>query len=609
MKTYDLTNPQDSIWKMEEYYNGTNINNICGTLTIKKDVDLDVLNNAVNIFIENNKSFGLNFKVENGKPVQFFTETESLDYERIYLKDNSALKDYANKTASEVFDIYGKRLYKFVLFKLENGYGGFIVLTHHIISDAGTFGLIGTEIAENYRRLTASEEIEKKDYSYEDYINTEKEYMESPKFKKDEEYWNTLYADVPEVASIPSMNSKTNLDFKGTAKRKSYLIGNRLCLKIAKFCEKYKVSNYNFFMAIYAIYLGKVSDLSDFVIGTPILNRANFKEKHTTGMFINTAPLRIKLDNETSFSSFVKQIAKDSLSMLRYQRYSYDMLLENLRKKYSSLPNLYDVMISYQITKAHDKNIDLPYEVEWFGATTISNGMYIHLHDNNDEENLNIAYDYQIQKYDEEDIENMHKRILHIIKQVLENEEILEKNIEIVTPEEKSKILGEFNDTFLEYDKNKTIIDYFEEQVEKTPDNIALVFEDKKLTYKELNEKANMVAKELISNNVQYKDVVAVFLPRSIELIISIWGILKCGATYMPIYVGYPIDRINYMIKNSNAKITLTNSEFKDKLENTSNIIINSFNNIDPINHLKHVSSSPNDIAYIIYTSGSTRQT
>ena len=86
-------------------------------------------------------------------------------------------------------------------------------------------------------------------------------------------------------------------------------------------------------MAIYAIYLGKICDLNDFVIGTPILNRANFKEKHTAGMFINTAPLRIKLNSENSFVDFVKQISSSSLSMLRYQKYPYQMLLENLRKK------------------------------------------------------------------------------------------------------------------------------------------------------------------------------------------------------------------------------------------------------------------------------------
>lgn len=266
MNYYDLTNPQKSIWLMEEYYKDTNINNICGSLTIKEDVNLDILNKAINIFLQNNKSFGLNFEIKNGKAMQFFTEIEEQNFDKISLKDYTAVQEFAKETSEYIFNIHDKSLYKFILYKLENGYGGFIVLTHHIISDAATFGLIGTEISENYRKLVKHEEIEKKEYSYEDYIQSEKEYMTSQRFTKDEEYWTTLYKDIPEVASIPSISSKKNINLTGKAKRKSYLIGKTLSNKISNFCKANKVSNFNFFMAIYGIYLSRVSGLRDFVI-------------------------------------------------------------------------------------------------------------------------------------------------------------------------------------------------------------------------------------------------------------------------------------------------------------------------------------------------------
>jgi len=180
--------------------------------------------------------------------------------------------------------------------------------------------------------------------------------------------------------------------------------------------------------------------------------------------------------------------------MLRYQKYPYEMLLQNLRKLGNNLSSLYDVMLSYQVTKAHDNNIDIPYEVEWLGTSTISDGMYIHLHDNNDNKTLNIAYDYQLQKYDEAYIENMHERILYIIEQVLDNVNLKLKDIDILTQEEKNKILYEFNDTKTLYPKDKTIIQLFEEQVKKTPDCTAVCFDGKGLTYRELNDKANSLA-------------------------------------------------------------------------------------------------------------------
>lgn len=606
MNYYDLTNPQKSIWSMEEYYKGTNINNIGGTLTIKQDVDIDVLNKALNIFIKNNKSFGLNFKQDGEKIVQYFTQSEYVEHEVIKLKDYKSLYDFSHNFTQHVFDINDKKLYIFKLFKLDNGYGGVIGLLHHIISDAATFGIMAKEIVEIYKSLLENTEIEDKTFSYLDYIESEKKYMSSSKLKKDEEYWNNLYSSIPEVASIPSISSKSCTHITGLSKRKEYLLTSDLLDKITSFCKKNKVSNFNFFMAIYSIYLSRVSGLRDFVIGTPILNRTNFEEKHTTGMFINTAALRINISDNLDFLTFIKQIATSSLSMLRYQKYPYNMLLQNLRKKEGTIPTLYDVMLSYQITKSLDKTVGIPYEVEWQPASTISSGIYIHLHDNNDTGTLSIAYDYQVEKYDQKDIENMHNRVLYMIDQVLLNENCLEQDIEITTEEEKDIIFTQFNNTKLDYSQDKTIIDLFENQVNKTPNDIALIFEDTSLTYKELNEKANFVAQKLIDNNIKPKDVVGVFLPRSLNLIISIFAILKCGATYMPLYTGLPDDRIDYMLKNSNTKLVLTNSTFQNRLGSIAHIKLSDNLVIDNFQNFTSYSSTPSDIAYIIYTSGST---
>ncbi len=610
MTYYDLTNPQKSIWHLEEYYKGTNINNICGTVTIKQNIDLDILNKAINKFIQNNKSFGLNFEKKDGKIVQYFTEQEDENFERVRLKDYKEVQKLAREISEKAINIYGKRLYNFVLYKLENGHGGFIVITHHIISDAATLALVGTEIPENYIKIIKNEEIPEKDYSYKDYMQAEKMYMNSDKFIKDENYWNTLFSNIPEVASIPSI--KSNINLTGKANRKDFLLEKEVSNKITEFCKKNKISEFNFFMAVYAIYLSKVSNLRDFVIGTPILNRTGFKEKHTAGMFINTVPLRIKINDNIDFVTFVKQIAQSSLSMLRYQKYPYEMLLQNLRKKDSKIPTLFDVMLSFQVTKPHDKKIDMPYDVEWLGTSTISDGISIHLHYANDEDGLEVAYDYQIQKYDQEDIENIHKRILHIINQVLENENILEQNIGIITEEEKNKILYEFNNTFLEYNKDKTLIDYFEEQVKKHPNDVALVFQGEKLTYSKLNESVNSLARHLRNNLITNNSIVGVMLNRSLEMIISILAVLKSGGAYIPIDPAYPEERISYMLYQSKSNILITQEHLKNKIKkmkfkgkviyaDLTKTEIYSLEN----NNLEKI-SKPNDLSYIIYTSGST---
>ncbi len=145
--------------------------------------------------------------------------------------------------------------------------------------------------------------------------------------------------------------------------------------------------------------------------------------------------------------------------------------------------------------------------------------------------------------------------------------------IEIIEEEEKNQILYEFNDTKVEYPKDKAIQELFEEQVEKTPNNIAVVFEDKKLTYRELNEKANSLARVLRDKGVKADSIVGIMVERSIEMIVGIMGILKSGGAYLPIDPSYPVERIEYMIEDAKIDILITSEEFINKVKFTKSIV------------------------------------
>lgn len=284
-------------------------------------------------------------------------------------------------------------------------------------------------------------------------------------------------------------------------------------------------------------------------------------------------------------------------------------MLEELRKKDNSVPNLYNVMMSYQNARSNNQTSEIDYQTKWITNDHIADSIDIHLFDLNDSGAFNIAYDYKTSKYTNEDISAMHNRLLHIINQILGKKDIVLKDIEIVTPEEKHQILYEFNDTKADYPKDKTIAQLFEEQVEKTPDNIAVVFEDQQLTYKELNEKANSLANYLRKKGIGKENCVAIRLDKNIDFIISILGVLKAGACYIPISMSYPIDRVKFIINDSKSKLLICNSENIDNfIFNNSNLILD-LSKIDIDSSIKQNLSninSPNDLAYIIYTSGST---
>ena len=612
-KLYSLTNPQKSIYYTEEYYKGTNINNIAGTMTINGPVDFEKFILAIKQFIKQNDSCRTMLTNEKENIMQYINSYEDFDIEIVDVASKGELSSLANEIVAKPFSIYNSYLFKFVIFRFPNNHGGFIVNMHHLIADSWTLGIVVNEIIEIYSSYIKNEPYTSKDsstYSYINYIEAENEYKSSGKYEKDKAYWNELFSTIPDSATIPSISTISNSNDSTNALREECFIPSDLLNQIKEYCMENKASIFNFLTAVFSLYVSRVSNLEDFCIGTPILNRSNFKEKNTTGMFVSTLPLRVSIDNTLSFSSFLSSIATNSMSLLRHQKYSYQSIIEDLRKRQNDLPALYNIMISYQITKMNEEQETIPHDSVWYFNKTIADDIDIHIFDLNDTNELNIAYDYKIDKYTSEDMKNIHNRILTIISQVLENKDIKLSDIEIVTDEEKHKLIYEFNNTKTDYPKNKTVTQLFEEQVKLTPDNVALVFEGTSLTYKELDEKANQLAYYLThEKHIMPQTLIGIMTNRSFEMVIGLLAILKCGCCYIPIDPEYPIDRIHYMIENSNAAILLTDKKNFNVIKNITNVDISISSDIyQKNNNFVSIQNkvSSKDLMYVIYTSGST---
>ena len=605
---YNLTNPQKSIWFTEQFYKGTPIENITGCVIVLEKLNLKALQKAINLFVKSNDSFRLKFTVKDDKPLQYLSSFSEFEIENVMVNTDEDIKDIENEMSNTPFEVLDNLLFSFKTFTFPDGHGGFVITAHHLISDAWTAGLVVNEIMDYYEKIINSQIIDNKNPSYLDYITSEQEYLNSEKFNKDKEFWNEIFKTVPEVATIPSINvENSNSSLSCKAKRKQFVIPKETMNLINEFCKQNKASAFNFFMAVLAIYLSRVSSLDDFTIGTPILNRGNFKEKQTTGMYISTIPFRISINHKIPFAEFLSNISADFSKIFRHQKYPYQYLLEDLRKKDSSIPNLYNILLSYQNVRSNKQTSDINYESSWVGNNFISDDIDIHLYDMNDTGDINIAYDYLISKYSIDDICSIHARFLYIINQVLENNDITLNEIEIVTPDEKKKILYDFNNTSADYPRDKTITQLFEEQVDKTPDNIAVVFENQKLTYRELNERANSLASYLRSQKIGRNDIVGIMVNRSLEMIISILAVLKSGACYIPIDPEYPQDRIEYMLNNSSAKLLLTFKRLENKVTFDNKLFVELDNELYNSNKDNLINiNEPDDLAYIIYTSGST---
>ncbi len=606
---FELTTPQKSIWLTNQMFPNTPIENICGSVIIEEKVNFIALQKSINFFVQKNDSFRIQFvQTENGIK-QFISSFSPFNVEIINVNFDSDVNCIEKKLVSTPFPLTDSLLFQFKMFEFPDGHGGFTINAHHLISDAWTAGLVVNQIIDYYAFLIHSSQAVEDNYpSYIDYINSEKEYLQSERFKKDEEFWMNVYKTIPEIAKVPSIREVPLVKHSCKSFRKEYTISKETITSVAEFCNSHHISIFNFFMAIYSIYISRVSGLQDFVIGTPVLNRTNFKDKHTTGMFISTVPFRISIGDDYDFSYFVANISRDALSIFRHQKYPYPYLLENLRKQFPSLPNLYDLLISYQNVRSDKQTSTVPYFARWISNECISDGINIHLYDMNDTGNLNVAYDCLASRYSFDEIQYLHERVLYIIEQVLANPGIALNKIEIVTPSEKKFFLIDFNNTKIDYNETKTISIFFEEQVEKSPDSIALVFENKKMTYRQINEKANSLAHYLRSSGVSNNTIVGIMLNRSFEMIIAILAVLKSGGAYIPIDPEYPSERISYMLENSKTKFLISSASLKVKCVFIENTILVDLDSEIYDSHKENLAniSRPDDLSYLIYTSGST---
>ena len=600
---YDLTNPQKSIWLTEQVYKGTTVNNICTSGTIYGFIDEALLKNAIYNVVKQNDSFRIHICLINGTVKQYISEFKNFEIETQYINNESELQELKYQQAINKFDILDSDLFKFKIIILRDKFACVILTASHIISDSWSMGITIQEILKNYNALKDNQTINIEKPSYINYINFENDYKKSIKFENDKKYWNSVFTSIPEHASIPSSLSSSAPSSK-KAKRISFTIEKNISSRINDFCKHNHVSIFNFFMAIYSLYISHVSNTHDFVIGTPILNRTSYRDKHTTGMFVNTVPIRINNVYNGTFASLASSLSKQMREILRHQKYSYNSILEDIRQSHKNIPNLYNIMISYQVTKAFNKQFG-NYTTDWIFNGSCVNDMDIHIYDINDTGKLIISYDFLINKYVLKDIENMHSRIVNMISQVLNNNYIHTSNIEIMTDIEKENKIYLFNNTSTEYPKNKTIIDLFEAQVEKTPYNVALTYREKNLTYKNLNERVNQFANFLKENGVKENDRISILLHKNISLIVSILAVLKLGACYIPISPEYPEDRIQKIIEDSNSKLLITSKNNKEKLKNS--ICVEDLTNLSRFSKSNlNIHAKPYQLAYIIYTSGST---
>lgn len=572
----NLTKPQKLIYDMEKYAGGA-ISVICGGMLIRGKKGTTEIQAAVNELYRLNDALRIRISETDGTVSQKIMEYAEQNIPVLRFESKAEMDSYAEKYVKTPLDFYGN-LCEISVVVLPGQYG-LLVKLHHIIGDAWSLSLLGTQ----FNKLLNGDFFEA--YSYADYVQTEEKYIQSKRYERDKNFFVEQFKKCDEATYINEKQSDSL-----NAKRKTFAIDNAHANLINSFAEKNETSAFMLFTVALSAYMNRTKmNAEKFYIGTAVLNRSGNKEQNTVGMFINTVPMLIELDNEKSFSENLSSVEETALSVFRHERYNYGDVLTNLRKEFNFGEKLYDTMISYQNAKVGGADV----ETTWYHGGEQSESLQIHIDDRDSEGIFRVHYDYLTEKFTGDEIEKIHRHICNLLFDGIANPNKKLHELNILTPEEQQKLLYTFNDTAVEYPKDKCVHQLFEEQVERTPDKTAIVACDKTLTYRELNEEANKIAHSLIEKGIGVGDIVAFMLLRKSYMISTILGILKSGAAYLPIDPDYPQDRIDYMLSDSNAKILITENDIEGLLDNSK-----TFNPC--------VSMSSESLCYCIYTSGST---
>ncbi|MCK5056814.1 MAG: amino acid adenylation domain-containing protein [Candidatus Aminicenantes bacterium] len=611
---YELSSAQERLHFVQQMDLGDTAYNTPLVLEIEGDFDMERFEEAFGKLIKRHESLRTSFVMTFGDEVlqkiheDFEFEVEYYPKERTEPNSGSKLQNPEDRCAGVIgsfirpFDLSRAPLMRVGVIKIEEEKHILIVDMHHIISDGMSRGIL----IRDFLSLYESKELPILILRYKDYSEWQNTEKQKESIKKQEEYWLEEFVGQAVVLNMPTDYKRPVVqNFSGSTI--SFEIGKEETGDLNRIAGEQEATMFMILLASYNILLSKISSQELLVVGTPITGRRHADLEPIIGMFVNMLALQNQPTGEKTFTVFLDEVKEKSLSAFENQDYPFEDLVDRIAVNRDIGRNpIFDVLFALQ-------NLDNPggeipgLKFKPYKYKNNISKFDLSLHGSEVGEKLSFTFEYCTKLFKEAAIERFIGYFRRILSAIVEDPGQKIAEIEIISTEEKKQLLFDFNDTKAAYPADKTIQCLFEEQVERTPANTALVFAGEELNYRELNEKSNSLAKILRAKGVKPDSIAAILLERSMEMIISILGILKAGGAYLPIDPQYPGERVEYMLRDSNAGLLLTRPEAKEKIEFTGEII-------DPADREIYRESNanllnvnvPTDLAYIIYTSGTT---
>lgn len=601
--SYALSSTQQRLWIINQINPDQIAYNVPYVVRLEGVLDKDHLRAAFVRLIDRYEILRTSFKLNNEEVAQYISKEVKFEIET-YQSDEAHVDEVIDQFIRP-FDLDGDTLLRVGLIEI-NATDHFLMIDmHHIICDAISMNIMITEFMALYK----DEELPETGLQYKDFAvwqNSEEQIERSLKHKS---FWLNEFAEEVSPLQLP-------LDYPRPAERKftgefvSFELGAKEYQALKAVCEQQDVTMLMMTMSMFGVLLSKLGSTEDLVIGTPTTGRFHPDLEDMLGLFVNTLCVRSYPEGDKPFSAYLSEVKSKVLACFENESYPYQELVNSLDIGRETRRNpLFDVMFSYIVVNSDELSIP-GLKLSNYGNSQKASKFDLSLWVQEASDNMMFTIEYSTELFKPQTIERIKNYFLKVINDLMQTPDAALHSISIIHEDELNQILNEFNKAEeVPFPKEKTVIDLLEEQVSKTPEDIALIFNEEEWSYDALSNHIDKVANELMLKGVKPGDIVGILCERSFEMMIGIFGTMKCGAAYLPIDPNFPEERITYMLSDSGAQVLLVKSEFPaESTEHIEVINLDLIDFISPIDPKRHIESqaTPDGLAYVIYTSGST---
>ena len=612
-----LSFAQQRLWFLDQLEPNGTFYNIPAAVRLTGELDEEALEKTFCEIVRRHEVLRTTFQSIEGRPVQVFSLPLPF---KIDLEDISLLPQDDRDTLSHIlirdygqipFDLAAGPLIRVKLVKLSQLDHILVLVIHHIISDGWSMGVMIRELASLYAAYREGREspLAELEIQYADYAVWQREYLQGEVLQRQVEYWKQQLQGAPPLLELPTDRPRPAVQtYRGS--QYAFAIRDSLSQALTALCRQERVTMFMTLLAAFQVLLSKYSGQTDIVIGSPIAGRNRRETESLIGFFVNNLVLRSDVNPGITISEMLARVRETALEAYTHQDVPFEMLVEQLQPERSlSYSPIFQVAFALHNTPETKTGVE-EMKLVAVGVENPTAKFDLDLNIMESRGGLVGAIEYNKDLFEEGTMERMMRHLEVTLEAMASKPGERIGELELLSEAERGQQLYEWNDTSREYERGKSIAEIFEQQVERTPDLIAVKYGEEEISYKELNRRANQMGHYLSKRGVGPEVLVGICVERSVEMVVAIVGVMKAGGGYVPLNGEDPVERLSYMLEETTTPVVVTQGRMVEKLPVYWGQVIVMEEEEEEIGREEEgnpeAKAVGENVAYVMYTSGST---